>query len=188
MDLPRERYVLLEKGVAMKTQAQAGFSLIETIFAIGVLSVAALGMAGIFAQGMQKTASSPGELLATQKAAEAIEAVFTARDSHQFTWAQLRNISAGGIFKDGQQPLTTDGPDGVVGTADDGPVESVVYPGPDQKLGTADDVTVTFSNFTRQIAITDLSPDLRSITVTITYTSGTAVGSYTLTALISTFA
>ena len=49
---------------------------------MAILSVAALGMAGIFTQGMQKTASSPGELLATQKAAEAIESVFSARDSH----------------------------------------------------------------------------------------------------------
>src|SRR3954463_10898905 len=103
----------------MTTRTQAGFSLIETVFAIGVLSVAALGMAGIFAQGMQKTASSPGELLATQKAAEAIESVFSARDSPLVTWAQLRNPSQGGIFKTGALPLTTDGADGVVGTADD---------------------------------------------------------------------
>jgi hypothetical protein len=38
----------------------------------------ALGMACIFTQGMQKTASSPGELLATQKASAAIESVFSA--------------------------------------------------------------------------------------------------------------
>jgi prepilin-type N-terminal cleavage/methylation domain-containing protein len=172
----------------MKTHSQSGFSLVETMFAIGVLSVAALGMAGIFAQGMQKTASSPGELLATQKAAEAIESVFSARDSHLITWAQLRNDSQGGIFKSGALPLTTDGPDGVVGTADDGPVESVVLPGPDQRLGTADDVTVTLSGFTRQITITDISTDLRSITVTVTFKSGPTTRSYTLTALISTFA
>jgi Tfp pilus assembly protein PilV len=172
----------------MNTRTEAGFSLIETMFAIGVLSVAALGMAGIFAQGMQKTASSPGELLATQKAAEAIESVFSARDSHSITWTQLRNVSQGGIFLDGAKPMTTDGPDGVVGTADDGPVESVVLPGPDQQLGTADDKTVTLSAFTRQIAIADISTDLRSITVTITYKSGATTRSYTLTALISTFA
>jgi Tfp pilus assembly protein PilV len=172
----------------MKTRTQAGFSLIETVFAIGVLSVAALGMAGIFAQGMQKTASSPGELLATQKAAEAIESVFSARDSHVITWAQLRNTNVGGIFKTGALPLTTDGLDGVVGTADDGPVESVQLPGVDQQLGTADDKTNTLSGFTREIVITDISTDLRSITVTITYKSGPATKSYTLTALISTFA
>lgn len=172
----------------MKTRTQAGFSLVEVIFAIGVLTVGALGLAGVFAQGMQKTISSPGELLATQKAAEAIESVFSARDSHRITWAQLTNVSRGGIFVDGAQPLTTDGADGVVGTADDGPVESVVLPGVDQRLGTADDKTVTLSGFTRKIVLTDVSTDLRSITVTITYKSGATTRSYTLTALISTFA
>ena len=172
----------------MKKNSQAGFSLVETMFAIGVLSVAALGMAGIFAQGMAKTASSPGELLATQKAAAAIESVFAARDSHTITWAQLRNASQGGIFKNGPQPMTTDGPDGIIGTADDGPVESTQLPGIDQRLGTGDDKTATLDGFTREITLTDIEADLRKITVTITYKSGPTTRSYTLTALISTFA
>jgi prepilin-type N-terminal cleavage/methylation domain-containing protein len=164
----------------MDKQQQAGFSLIETMFAVGILSVAALGMAGIFTQGMQKTANSPAELIATQKAAEAIESVFSARDSHTITWTQLRNQNVGGIFNNG--------PDGVVDTADDGPVEFVKLPGVDQRLGTADDVTKTLSDFTREIKIADISTDLRSITVTITYKSGTATRSYVLTSLISSFA
>ena len=172
----------------METRSQGGFSLVETIFAIGVLSVGALGMAGIFVSGMQKTASSPAELIATQKAAEAIESVFSARDSHSITWAQLRNQAQGGIFNNGPKPLTVDGRDGVVDTADDGAVESVTLPGVDQRLGTADDVTKTLSDFTREIKITDVSTDLRSITVTITFKDGVNARSYTLTALISSFA
>ena len=172
----------------METRSQGGFSLVETIFAIGVLSVGALGMAGIFVSGMQKTASSPAELIATQKAAEAIESVFSARDSHSITWAQLRNQAQGGIFNNGPKPMTVDGRDGVVDTADDGAVESVTLPGVDQRLGTADDVTKTLSDFTREIKITDVSTDLRSITVTITFKDGVNTRSYTLTALISSFA
>jgi len=172
----------------METRSQGGFSLVETIFAIGVLSVGALGMAGIFVQGMQKTASSPAELIATQKAAEAIESVFSARDSHSITWAQLRNQAQGCIFNNGPKPMTVDGRDGVVDTADDGAVESVTLPGVDQRLGTADDVTKTLSDFTREIKITDVSTDLRSITVTITFKDGVNTRSYTLTALISSFA
>ena len=57
---------------------ESGFSLVETIIALGVLTVGALGMASVFAQGLQATATSPNELLATQKAAEAIE---TAREA-----------------------------------------------------------------------------------------------------------
>src|SRR6202011_4699378 len=105
-------------------------------------------------------------------ATEAIESVFSARDSHMVTWAQLRNVSDGGIFLNGPQPLKVAGPDGVVNTADDGRVEAIVLPGPDQQLGTADDVTQTLDGFTREIQIVDLSADLRSVTVTITYRTG----------------
>ena len=117
------------------TRDQSGFSLLETMFAIGILSVGALGMAGIFAQGMQQTTSSPHELTATQKAAEAIESVFSARDSHILTWTQLRNVSHGGIFKNGPHPLTTAGPDGVVGTARRRPCRELRLAGPRSAAG-----------------------------------------------------
>jgi len=167
---------------------QAGFSLLETLFAICILSAGALGMAGVFTQGMHSTLSSPNELAATQKAAEAIESVFSARDSHSITWSQLTNKSKGGIFKNGPQPMSVAGPDGILNTDDDGAVETIHYPGPDQKLGTSDDITRTLNDFTREIAITDINPDLRSITVTITYQVNGATRSYSLTALISTYA
>ncbi len=137
----------------MKTRTEAGFSLLESVFAIGILSVGALGMAGVFTSGMQKTMSAPSEVMATSKAAEAIESVFSARDSHLITWAQLKNDNDGGIFLHGPQPLTTDGADGVVGTADDGPVESIALPGPDQLLGTPDDKVQKLTTFTREIKI-----------------------------------
>jgi type II secretory pathway pseudopilin PulG len=171
-----------------RRDSEAGFSLVETIAAMGVLTVGALGLAGVFTQGMQKTISSPNELIATQKAAEAIESVFSARDSHTATWAQLRNVADGGIFLNGPQPLRVDGPDGVVNTADDGAIETVVLPGADQVLGTADDITQTLDGFTREIRIVDLSADLRSVTVTIRFPAGPTTRSYTLTAYISTFA
>src|SRR5215470_12515360 len=167
---------------------QAGFSLLETLFSICILSAGALGLAGVFTQGMQRTTSSPNELTATQKAAEAIESVFSARDSHSITWSQLTNKSSGGIFKNGPQPMSVAGPDGILDTDDDGPVEVVDFPGPDQTLGTADDVHRPLTGFTREIAITEINPDLRSITVTITYQTNGATRSYSLTALISTFA
>ncbi len=174
-------------GVVVAKNAD-GFSLLETLFAITILSAGALSMAGVFAHGMQSTTSSPDELTATQKAAEAIESVFSARDSHVISWNQLRNQNNGGIFKNGPQPMTVPGPDGVLNTNDDGAVETVVLPGPDQILGTADDVTKTLNDFTRDIAISDISPDLRSVTVTITYLINGQTRTYTLTALISSFA
>jgi type II secretory pathway pseudopilin PulG len=171
-----------------KHGSEAGFSLVETIVAIGVLSVGALGLAGVFATGLQKTITSPAELLATQKAAEAVESVFSVRDSHTVTWAELRNVADGGIFLDGPQPLHVAGDDGVLNTADDGDVESVVLPGRDQTLGTADDITEQLDRFTREIQIIDLSPELRSVTVTVRYVVGAAPQVYTLMVYMSTFA
>lgn len=168
--------------------SQAGFSLVETIVSIGVLTTGVLGLAGVFTVGMQKMISSPLDVLATQKASEAIESVFSARDSRVVTWAQLRNVNDGGIVLNDPQPIKADGPDGIVNTADDGAVESVVLPGRDQIKGTADDVTRTMDGFTREISIVALSADLRSVTVTIRYRAGASLRTYSLTAYISTFA
>ena len=96
---------------------ESGFSLVETIISMGVLTVGAIGMAAVFAQGLQSTATSPNELLATQKAAEAIESVFSARDARTLTWAQVRNIANGGIFLNGATNMNLAGADGILNTA-----------------------------------------------------------------------
>jgi Tfp pilus assembly protein PilV len=173
------------------TRADAGVGLIETMIAMLVLTVGAVGMASVFLYGMQNVTSSPNELIATQKAAEAIESVFSARDSHTITWAQLRNGSDGGIFADGPTGMTVSGADGILNTADDGAIESTEMPGPDQTLGTADDTVQTLTGFQREIIISDLnppSPDLRQVTVIITYQAGTTSRTFILSAYISRFA
>ena len=128
--------------------SEAGTTLIEVTLAMAVLTVGALGAAGVFTSGMQKTTSSPGDLIATQKAQEAIESVFAARDSHKLTWAQIRNVhgesgSDDGIFLDGEQQLKDPGADGLVNTVDDGEIEEVRYPGQDRIMRTGDDTFTT---------------------------------------------
>lgn len=174
--------------MAISVRSEAGTSLVETLVALGVLTVGALGAAGSLSHGMQLMAGSPGDLVATQKAAEAIESVFSARDSHILTWAQLRNASDGGVFLDGGKPLKLAGADGLINTADDGAIESVTYPGKDQLSDTGDDVVETLDQYSREIRIEDLSADLRSITVTVTYRSGAATRTYSLTTYISNYA
>ena len=174
----------------MHIDSQRGMSLIETMIAMLVLTVGAIGMASVFLYGMQSATSSPNELVATQKAAEAIESVFAARDAHTITWAQLRNTSNGGSFLVGELQLKTAGNDGIIPTGDTGEVvETVVMPGVDQQLGTADDKTETLSGFTRQIAIADVTgaTDLRVITVTVKYPAGAIKLTYSITAYISAF-
>lgn len=166
---------------------ERGVSLIETMIAMLVLTVGAIGMASVFLYGMQSAASSPNELIATQKAAEAMESVIAARDSHIFTWAQLRNVSEGGIFLNGAKSMKVAGADGILNTSDDGAVETVLLPGPDQLLGTADDRTETLSGFTREITIVNVTTSLRSIAVTITYQAGSTSRTYTLTGYMSAY-
>ena len=180
-------------------------SLVEVLLALGVLTVGMVGAAGVLAQGMDKLVSSPGDVVATQKAAEAIEAVFSARDNHKLTWAQIRNLhgysgSDGGVFLDGPQSLRVAGADGLVNTQDDGAIESSVLPGPDQMLGTLDDTTVTLSGYTREIEVRDVPNEpancgsvsipctLRTIKVTITFRSGQMNRKYTLIMYISNYA
>jgi hypothetical protein len=151
---------------------ESGFSLVETLISTGVLTVGALGMAAVFAQGLSSTATSPNELLATQKAAEAIESVFSARDARTLTWAQVRNIANGGIFLNGDADMNLAGADGILNTGDSGETLE------------ADNL----ERFTRQIRITDVSDDLRSITVTVRYPAGSSFRTYQLTSYISRFA
>jgi type II secretory pathway pseudopilin PulG len=155
-----------------KHKSESGFSLVETIISTGVLTVGALGMAAVFAQGLQSTASSPNELLATQKAAEAIESVFSARDARTLTWAQVRNVANGGVFMNGPRDMNLSGADGILNTGDTGETLE----------------SDNLENFTREIRITDLSDDLRSITVTIRYLAGSQYRTYQLTSYISRFA
>ena len=162
---------------------------------MSVLAVAVLGAAALLAAGMRNLNSSPGDVIATQKAAQAVESVFAARDSHKLTWAQIRNVRGAGndngIFADGAQPLHEAGPDGLVNTSDDAArIESVGLPGRDQLLGTDDDDTVVLEGYTREITIRDVAGaggQLRSITVTMTYRSGAAVRTYTLRTYISAY-
>jgi hypothetical protein len=197
----------MEIGVEMRSPVSSarGFSLIEAVMALGVLTVGMLGAAQILTQGMDRLASSPGDVVVTQKANEAIEAVFSARDSHKLTWAQIRNVKGasgndGGVFLDGLQQLKALGADGLVNTSDDGAIETVDLPGRDQMLGTADDEVITLSGYTREIKIRDVpneplgcgvGPDpcmLRSVTVTVIYLVNNSKRTYTLTTYISNYA
>ena len=141
---------------------------------------------------MAHMATSSANLVAREKAREAVESVHTARDTRTITWCQIYNVTlrresaectsaAPGVFLDGAQPLKDPGADGLVNTADDGGrPKSSGMPGPDGILGNADDVHVPMTNYTRTILISNLTQDdgtginqdLRMITVTITYNVG----------------
>jgi Tfp pilus assembly protein PilV len=180
-------------GPRRTSPADAGFSIVETMVALGILAFGLLGMAGVLSMALTQVGSASTDVIARQKAIEAIESVYAARDSRVRTWAQIRNVqggsgSDGGVFLDGAQPLRTAGTDGLVNTADDGAVEVAVEPGPDGQLGNSDDISTALSNYTREIRIRDVSFSLRQITVIVTLQTGRGTRSYTISTLISSYA
>jgi type II secretory pathway pseudopilin PulG len=175
-----------------RSKHQSGFTLLEALIAIVILSFGILSLAAVYAQGIQVAAMTQMDYIAEKKAEEAVETIFAARDSKLLVWTSIQNVSNAGVFLDGPQPLEGAGPDGLYGTADDDPTQPMVVilgPGPDGILGTADDVVLSLAGMTRTIAITAFpgSTDLRQITITMNYRVGALARQYTLVSYISQF-
>jgi prepilin-type N-terminal cleavage/methylation domain-containing protein len=187
---------------------EGGFSLIEVMIAIVVMSIGLLAVVASLATALSSAQSGEEDLIARQKALEAMESIYTARNSQQIPFAAVANQSNGGIFTDGPTPLLCPGPDGLVGTSDDAPcttvagvtcpdggAECMVLPGPDGILGTADDVTMSLGNFTRTIEINPVllssgapNTNMMAITITVAYTkAGLPARSFQANGLISSY-
>ena len=180
-------------AVTVHNGDERGFSLVEAVVALGVLAVGLLMLAQVFTLGLGLLTSAGPDLIAREKATEAVESVFTARDTRTITWAQIRNRQGqsgadNGVFLDGERNLRMPGADGLVNTVDDGPIESLVQPGPDGQLGTGDDLTLPLTQFTREIEIRDVNANLRRIRVIIRYQAGKFRREYKLETFISSFA
>jgi prepilin-type N-terminal cleavage/methylation domain-containing protein len=195
----------------MRTDArkvEGGFTLIEVMIAIVVMSVGLLAVIASFATAISATQSAEEDLIARQKVLEAMESIYTARNAQQIPFASVANVSAGGIFLDGAQPMKCAGPDGLVGTGDDvncttqagancpnGGAECMVLPGPDGILGTGDDVTMSIGNFRRTITVTPVllasgavNNNMMAISITVSYTkAGLPARSFTANGLISAY-
>ena len=187
---------------------ESGFTLIEVMIAIVVMSVGLLAVIASFATAIAATQSAEEDLIARQKVLDAMESIYTARNAQQIPFASVANVSAGGIFLDGPQQLKCAGPDGLVGTGDDvacttqagaacpdNGAECMVLPGPDGILGTADDTIMSLGNFTRTIAVTpvllsngNVNSNMMAISITVSYTkAGLPARSFTANGLISAY-
>jgi prepilin-type N-terminal cleavage/methylation domain-containing protein len=189
-----------------RSRAQRGFTLIETMIAIVILMVGVLALVAAFGTAVASTQNAQENLIARQKALEAVESIFTARNTQQLTFARIANTANGGIFTSGPTPLWSAGNDGLVNTADDVPFpangvcpegpECIALPGPDGILGNGDDVPMSLTNFTREIQINPVlqadgstNPNLKQVTVIVSYTAGgsSLPRSYTVNVLLSAF-
>lgn len=163
---------------------QQGFSLIEVMISIALLTVGLLSLLGIFGIAMAATQTSQENNTAKLLADEAMEGILTARETANISWAQINNTGSGGIFLPGFQPIDCAGIDGIIGTADDaacGP-KTLELPGPNGIFANncpavGPDTCLPLTNFQRQILISPVivgggppSTTLRQVTITIQYT------------------
>ncbi len=175
---------------AIKTvrKNEKGFSLLETIVAIFIMTIGLVGTAAAITYALQFGAISRNVTRAKLAVVASIEEIESLRNSRRLNYRQIAN--AGNVdnteavnpfagFSAGFQTISMEpGPDGVNGTADD-----LRDPGADKRFGTDDDFENpgrALSGYSRKITITDLSKSLKKIEIKIRYPgSGGAIGEIT---------
>jgi prepilin-type N-terminal cleavage/methylation domain-containing protein len=177
----------------LRKPAERGFSLIEVVVSMFVLTVGMVSLLGVFGLAMASTQTSQQDMIAKQLANEAYESIVTARNTTQINWDAIQNNSGTqycttspspcGIFigtaiSPQFQPIYNAGADGIFGTADDAVAgeETLQDPGPDGVFQTADDTFIPLTGYQRAIQIAplfdssgNLIATLRSITITVQY-------------------
>lgn len=171
------------RSEAVRAQNCDGFSIIEVLAAFFVIVIALTGLLALCGHSVATMMLMQDLLIAKQKSREVLESIYTARNTHQLSFDMIQNVSNNGIFLDGFQPLRkanpTDGSgDGLIGTADDGPIESFTLPGEDGLMGSGDDEIRVLNSFEREIKIDPLfyadntvNPDVRKVRVSIRYSN-----------------
>jgi type II secretory pathway pseudopilin PulG len=175
-----------------RKNGEEGFSIIETLTALSLLAVGLLSLAGVFTMALGRMSGASWEILAKEKASEAIESMLAARDTGRLPWASINNVGNGGVFLGGEQRLVAPGPDRLIGTGDDvaAQPDTVVRPGPNGIIdGGGDDQVVELSNFTRQILITPVPPGntLRQVQVIVRFRVNGVVRQIQMSSYMSSF-
>ncbi len=138
---------------------ESGFSLLELVIAMVILTVGLLGVASAIGYALMASNSGRGLTNAKLLVVSALEQMETLRDSGELNFNEISNAQVPGSTFTGFPSTfiavsTTPGPDFVFGTADDPGIA---------------DPSQAFTGVTRQILITDLTPTLKRIQVTLQY-------------------
>jgi prepilin-type N-terminal cleavage/methylation domain-containing protein len=164
---------------------QNGFSLIEAVVAIFILTIGLMGTAAALSYAIHYGTISRNVTNAKSIIVGQIEEIETLRNSRRLDFKQIANtgtvdntdmpaIFSG--FSTGFKELSINpGPDGVNGTDDD-----LRDAGPDATFGTGDDFdnpALVRSGYMREITITNLSASMKKIEIKVRYYgTGESVG------------
>ena len=91
-------------------RADSGFMLIEIMISSLILVIGLLSLLSLYTHAVATVSFSEDDLLAKQKAREALESLFTARNTSQISFSSIDSPESGGIFLSGPQPLRLPGP------------------------------------------------------------------------------
>ena len=170
-----------------KQKAQRGFSLIELMIATVVVAVGLLAMIGLFAKSLAIMQYAQEGIIAKQKAREALEGVYTARDDSSLNFTQIDNFANGGIFKDGFVQMMINTTTGISGTTSDSNTPDFVV---------IDGQNVNLANYQRQILFSPIpaaggggnDPSIKQVTVTVrVFSPGGRTRDYNVTGYVSKF-
>jgi prepilin-type N-terminal cleavage/methylation domain-containing protein len=180
----------------MNNKNENGFSLIETIIAIIILTVGILCVLGAMSYSIRAVQESEKITFAKENARSTMETIFSIRDMQLFDADGIQNVydwdvivvkngSNSGIFLDGWTPIRENpGLDGIYGTADD------ACPADEQcRVGTYTNDSPVVDGFLRKIEISDIVENgnvkKRYIVVRIRYMFGSLEREVTESSIMS---
>jgi prepilin-type N-terminal cleavage/methylation domain-containing protein len=166
-------------GRQLVCRGQDGFSMIEVIIAILILTIALVATAAALTFALEFGAISKNVSSAKLVIVSSIEEIESLRNARRLEFKQIGNVgdvdntnvaNSFSGFSNGFQPVSINpGPDGVNGTPDD-----LTAPGADGRYGTDDDFSddsLARTGYSRQITITNLpgSATIKKLEVRVRY-------------------
>lgn len=165
--------------------SQKGFTMIEAIIAIFVITIGLVGTAAAITYALEYNSVSRNASNAKLIITSSIEEIESLRNTGRLEYQQISNVGSVDNtgcdntfngFSTGYKDVSINpGPDGINGTDDD-----LLNAGPDTIYGTIDDfadLSYARGGYTRQITITPLSTTVKKIEVKVKYvSSGGKVG------------
>lgn len=164
-------------GQENSKKGQNGFSLIEAVVAIFIMTVALIGTAAALSYAIHYGTISRNVTTAKAMITAQIEEIETLRNSRRLDFKQIANVGAvdntdvaasfNGFSNGFKEYSLNPGPDGVNGTDDD-----LIDRGPDGTYGTGDDApnpAWVRGGYERRITVTNLSGSMKKIEIKIRY-------------------